>query len=193
MLHTRQKGAKTPESSAGRHPVVPEVSRPKDPGGEPLELPATQRFTSQGSLLRRGSAFKHLARDSQAQILTCTARKGLVCTILVDNIGVSLWLSWSKFTTFSIVMMSLCYLVPTVTLYILDLQPAGEQWKALSLILFSTVAILLLQLVKRSLRSADLNMALQKLDFCLMDSNTFYFQSIAACRYHVYFPLASIV
>lgn len=23
--------------------------------------------------------------------------------------------------------------------------------------------------------------------------NTFYFQSIAACRYHVYFPLASIV
>lgn len=33
MLHTRQKGAKTPESSAGRHPVVPEVSRPKDPGG----------------------------------------------------------------------------------------------------------------------------------------------------------------
>ena len=111
----------------------------------------------------------------------------------MDNIGVSLWLSWSKFTTFSIVMMSLCYLVPTVTLYILDLQPAGEQWKALSLILFSIVAILLLQLVKRSLRSADLNMALQKLDFCLMDSNTFYFQSIAACRYHVYFPLASIV
>lgn len=87
----------------------------------------------------------------------------------MDNIGVSLWLSWSKFTTFSIVMMSLCYLVPTVTLYILDLQPAGEQWKALSLILFSIVAILLLQLVKRSLRSADLNMALQKLDEFVQD------------------------
>jgi len=69
MLHTPQKGAKTPESSAGRHPVVPEVPRPKDPGGKPLELPATQRFTSQGSLLRRrGSAFKHLARDSQASL-----------------------------------------------------------------------------------------------------------------------------
>ena len=57
-------------------------------------------------------------------------------------------------------------LLGAVTLYIFGLQLAGEQWTALSLLLFSIVAILLLQLVKRSLRSADLNMALLKLDFC---------------------------
>eukprot|EP00435_Cladocopium_sp_Y103_P066544 s28_g28.t2 len=163
MLRSSQKTYKTLESSAGQHPVLPAIPQPKD---EPPELPpAVQRFPSTGSLMRRrGSAFQRLARDSQAQILTQRARRGSVCKILADNIGVSLWMKWSNLSTFSIVMMSLCYLVPTVTLYILGLQLPGEQWTALSLMLFSTVAILLLHLVKRSLCSADLNMALQKLD-----------------------------
>ena len=161
ILRSTHKTIKSKESS-GPHPVIPEVPQPK---GEPQELPAAQGFSSNGSLLRRGSAFQHLARDSQAEILSRTA-PGSVCKILVDNIGVSLWLRWSNLATFSIVMMNLCYLVLTVTLYIFGLQLAGEQWTALSLLLFSIVAILLLQLVKRSLRSADLNMALLKLDFC---------------------------
>ena len=142
---------------------------------------------------RRGSAFKHLARDSQAQILARTAPTGPVCTIF-DNIGVSLWLGWRNFTTFTIVMMGLFYIVLTVTSYIWGLQQAGEQWTALSLLLFSAAATILLQLVKRSLYSADLHMALQKMDFCLMDSVAlfilFYFHFIAACSYHVYFSSA---
>ena len=88
------------------------VPQPKD---EPPELPA-RGFPSTGSLMRRrGSAFQYLARDSQAQILTRTGRPGSVCKIFVDHIGVSLWLNWSNLTTFLIVSMSLCYLVPTVT------------------------------------------------------------------------------
>ena len=93
--------------------IVPQIPQPKD---EPPELPATRCYPSNGSLMRRrGSAFQYLARDSQAQVLTRTARTGSVCKIFVDNIGVSLWLNWSNSTTFLIVMMSLCYLVPTVT------------------------------------------------------------------------------
>lgn len=146
--------------------IVPQIPQPKD---EPPELPAMRRHPSNGSLRRRGSAFQHLARDSQAQILTRTARTESVCRIFVDNIGVSLWLNWSNSTTFLIVMMSLCYLVPTVILYAFCVQPPGEQWTAFSLMLFSTVALLLLHLVKRSLRSPDLNMALQQLDGFVQD------------------------
>jgi hypothetical protein len=60
-----------------------------------------------------------------------------------------------------------------VILYAFCVQPPGEQWTAFSLMLFSTVALLLLHLVKRSLRSPDLNMALQQLDCWLMDSAIF--------------------
>lgn len=160
----QSRSPKKSESSA----IVPQTPRPKD---EPPELPpATQRFPSTGSFMRRrGSAFQHLARDSQAQILTRTGCTGSVCKIFVDNIGVSLWLRRNNLTTFLIVIMSLCYLVPTVILYIFCVQLPGEHWTAFLLALFSIVALLLLHLVKRSLRSPDLNMALQHLDKFVQD------------------------
>ena len=57
-----------------------------------------------------------------------------------------------------------------VVLYARGEQESGEQWTAMSLLLFSVVAVLLLQLVKRSICSEDLNLAVQTIGCLLLTS-----------------------
>jgi len=126
--------------------------------------------TNSGLMMsRRGSTLQHLARDSQNRILTIgghDAESVEVCEIFVENIGVSLWLNCNNSTSFVIILLTLCHLVLAVVLYARGEQESGEQWTAMSLLLFSVVAVLLLQLVKRSICSEDLNLAVQQLDAC---------------------------
>ena len=126
-----------------------------------------EKTTSGLMMSRRGSTLQHLTRDSQNQILTIRghdAESVLVCDIFVENIGVSLWLNCNNSISFVIILLNLCHLVLAVVLYAWGEQHSGEQWTAMSLLLFSAVAVLLLQLVKRSICSEDLNLAVQQLD-----------------------------
>lgn len=108
-----------------------------------------------------------IPKDQPPEILIAHCPEAVLT--IFHKIGVSLWLGWRNFTTLTIVMMGLFYIVLTVMSYILGLQQAGEQWTALSLLLFSAAAIILLQLVKRSIYSADLHMVLQKQDEFVQD------------------------
>jgi len=155
-------------------PVAPVASAPAAPAEQrdPPMLQVSKAKTTSGPMTRRGSNLQHLTRDSQNQILTISghhAESAVVCEIFVENIGVSLWLNRSNSISFLIILLNLCHLVLAVVLYAQGDQRSGEQWTAMSLLLFSAVAVLLLQMVKRSLYSEDLNRAVQRLDDFVKD------------------------
>ena len=155
-------------------PVAPSASAPAAPATErdPPMLQVSKAKTDFSPMKRRGSTLQHLTRHSQNQILATSghhAESPVVCEIFVENIGVSLWLNCSNSISLLIILLNLCHLVLAVVLYAQGHQRSGEQWTAMSLLLFSAVAVLLLQLVKRSLYSEDLNRAVQQLDDFVKD------------------------
>jgi len=155
-------------------PSAQQIGQPRQPlQADPPMLQQEKGQTNSGLMMsRRGSTLQHLARDSQNRILTIgghDAESVEVCEIFVENIGVSLWLNCNNSTSFVIILLTLCHLVLAVVLYARGEQESGEQWTAMSLLLFSVVAVLLLQLVKRSICSEDLNLAVQQLDSFVKD------------------------
>eukprot|EP00438_Fugacium_kawagutii_P029728 Skav214783 [mRNA] locus=scaffold1820:27552:29378:- [translate_table: standard] len=188
------KASRVQDEAAASAPPAQLESVVTLPQSEPPNLQVSKAHTGSGPLMtRRGSRLHSLTRESQAHILSLSSARESVCNIFVEQIGVSLWLKWSNLTSFAIVLMCLCYLVLSV-ICIWGSQASSQQWTALSLLVFSTVAVLLLQLVKRSLRSPDLNMAVQKLDLFVQNCGKgLDWDSIAARYWYRFLALWLVV
>ena len=80
------------------------------------------------------------------------------------NPGVGLWLNFSKILAVVIISLSMGQLALVSMMYTFGTHKTGELWATLAILIFSTVAVLLLRLIHNLLHSEDLNMAMHNLD-----------------------------
>eukprot|EP00438_Fugacium_kawagutii_P007167 Skav209286 [mRNA] locus=scaffold251:27670:29241:+ [translate_table: standard] len=155
---------KHPSKRSAVHPLDPVAPDPEPPESDP------PKFTETTTSGRRGSTLGILDRNSQSQILAPdTVGEESAWAIFEQNIGVRMWLRWRKWMIYSIVLSVAAYSGASVALQLQGLQESGEHFASFALLFFSIVAILFLILVKRSLRSEELNLAMQKVDEFVQD------------------------
>ncbi|CAK9115345.1 unnamed protein product [Durusdinium trenchii] len=139
------------------------------PPVEPQKLPEKAQTAASGmTLARRGSTVHCLAREQEHRILGAAAESE-ICEIFTDNIGVHLWLNFSQTLCAIIVLLNVSQLVLVFVMFHFGWHHSGELWTTLATLIFSTVAVFLLKLVKKLLHSRDLNMAMQNLDTFVQD------------------------